>query len=223
VFSAVIFDLDGTLLDTQPDFSLVLNDLLNKHRLPPVNPGQLLQTISSGARAMLKLGFNLDDEDESLPELLAAFLDNYEAQLPHTRASLYEDTDLLIAGLLELNVPWGIMTNKTRRFSAPLVGQFESFATCSSLVCPDDVSVGKPDPAGILAVCKALDVAPETAVYIGDHPRDIEAARNAGMPGIAVRWGYLPAQSTPEQWGACFIANSPRHLLQYLQEQFLHR
>jgi len=217
--NAVIFDLDGTLLDTQPDFSVVLNALLAKHQRPPVDSARLQQTISSGARAMLKLGFDLDDKAPELPALLTTFLDDYETLLSSTRASLYDDTDLLISGLLEHNLPWAIMTNKVRRFSAPLISRFETFATCACLICPDDVNAGKPDPAGILKACEIIGIAPANAVYVGDHPRDMEAARNAGMPGIAVRWGYLPGDPPPELWGASFIADTPLHLLAYLQER----
>jgi phosphoglycolate phosphatase len=103
-----------------------------------------------------------------------------------------------------------------------LLQHFESFATCGSLVCPDDVNAGKPDPAGILRVCRELQVPPERSVYIGDHPRDIEAAINAGMPGIAVRWGYLPADSRIEQWGATHIADTAHELAAYLRKPDHH-
>jgi phosphoglycolate phosphatase len=89
-------------------------------------------------------------------------------------------------------------------------------------VCPDDVNAGKPDPAGILRVCQELQVAPADALYVGDHPRDIEAARNAGMPGIAVRWGYLPKDSQIEQWGADHIADSARELAAYIRKLQRH-
>lgn len=217
--SAIIFDLDGTLLDTAPDFTLLLNQLLHKHSLPALDEAAVRSTVSSGARALVKLGFQLQDDDPLLQALLEEFLALYAQQIPRTRASLFEDIDMLIASLHAAALPWGIMTNKARRFSEPLLQQFESFATCGSLVCPDDVNAGKPDPAGILRVCNELSVPPADAIYIGDHPRDIEAAHNAGMPGIAVRWGYLPGDSRIEDWGAAHIADSARELAAYIRKQ----
>jgi len=217
--SAIIFDLDGTLLDTEPDFTLLLNQMLQRHDLPVLDQAAVRRTVSSGAGALVKLGFKLQDKDPLLKLLLEEFLSLYSEQIPRTQASLFEDIDMLIASLHAAGIPWGIMTNKARRFSEPLLQQFESFATCGSLVCPDDVNAGKPDPAGILRVCRELQVAADAAIYVGDHPRDIEAARNAGMPGIAVRWGYLPGDSHIEDWGADHIADSARDLAAYIRKQ----
>lgn len=213
---AVIFDLDGTLLDTAPDFTLLLNRLLQQHERAEVSSTSIRSTVSAGARALVKLGFGLRDDDPMLPVLLNEFLELYAALIPQTQASLFDDIDMLITSLHGAGVPWGIMTNKARRFSAPLLTRFESFSTCSVLVCPDDVNAAKPDPKGILHACAQLGLPPEQAVYIGDHPRDIEAAVNAGMPGIAVRWGYLPEASKIEEWGAAYIAETPRQLTDYL-------
>lgn len=217
--AAAIFDLDGTLLDTEPDFSLLLNSLLEKHKRLPVERDLVRRTVSSGARALVKLGFQLGDTDEQLPLLLEEFLNLYSELIPQTRADLFEDIAPMIAAVNAAGIPWGIMTNKPRRFSEPLLRHFAAFDTCLALRCPDDVCGGKPHPAGILSVCEALRVDPEQAVYIGDHPRDIEAASNAGMPGIAVRWGYLPEGSNIETWGARFIADTPRSLSDYLKHE----
>jgi 2-phosphoglycolate phosphatase len=217
--SAIIFDLDGTLLDTAPDFTLLLEHMLQEHGRPAVEANALHATVSSGARAMVKLGFGLQDEDPALPALLEEFLQRYAAQIPQTRARLFADIDRLLAALQDSKLPWGIMTNKARRFSEPLLQHFAAFDSCGSLVCPDDVNAGKPDPAGILRVCSELQAAPEQALYIGDHPRDIEAAQRAGMPGIAVRWGYLPADPQIEHWGADWIADHPQALADYIRNQ----
>lgn len=214
--SAVIFDLDGTLLDTEPDFTLLLNQLLERHSRPQLTVEAVRRTVSSGARALVQLGFGLEDGDIRLQELLDEFLDMYAARIPLTRARLFDDIDVLLAGLHDAGIPWGIMTNKARRFSEPLLTHFESFATCGVLVCPDDVLASKPDPRGILKACRDLQVDASQALYVGDHPRDIEAAINAGMPGIAVSWGYLPADRRIEDWGAAYIADTPALLADYL-------
>jgi 2-phosphoglycolate phosphatase len=220
--AAVIFDLDGTLLDTEPDFSLLLNRQLEQHGRPPVSRTAVRHTVSSGARALIKLGFDLGDDDPKLQALLEEFLASYAEQITQTQACLFDDIDQLIASLHGSGTAWGIMTNKARRFSAPLIERFDTFASCGSLVCPDDVNAGKPDPAGILRACAELQVPPQQAIYVGDHPRDIEAARNAGMPGIAVRWGYLPQDSRIENWGADYIADTADALDAYIRTMNRH-
>ncbi|MES2624343.1 MAG: HAD-IA family hydrolase [Pseudomonadota bacterium] len=213
---AVLFDLDGTLLDTEPDFTFILNELLRYHGRPVVSAEHLRKLVSAGATTMVRHGFEMQESDPLLPALLTQFLDMYADLIPSTQAGLYSDVDLLLASLNDQGIPWGIMTNKSRRFSVPLLARFESFATCATLVCPDDVGKGKPDPAGLLLACEQLAVEPANAIYVGDHPRDIEAANNAGMPGVAVSWGYLPENNPIEQWKAFATIHSPLELLQIL-------
>jgi 2-phosphoglycolate phosphatase len=213
MLQAVIFDLDGTLLDTEPDFTRVLNRQLEQHGWPAVDPDTVRRYVSAGAVSIVRQGFGLDEGDDRIQPLLQEFLDMYSQQIPDTCASLFDDMDLLIASLVDNCIAWGVMTNKHRRFSEPLLAKFENFATSGSLVCPDDVGVGKPDPAGILLACEQLGVSPAHAVYVGDHPRDIEAARNAGMRSVAVRWGYLPEEPAIDDWGADAVADTPVALL----------
>jgi 2-phosphoglycolate phosphatase len=215
MLQAVIFDLDGTLLDTEPDFTLVLNTQLQRHGRSPLEPAIVRRFVSAGAMAMVRAGFGLDDHDERTPELLQEFLDLYSVQIHQTTAALFDDIDLLIATLVESGIAWGIMTNKHRRFTEPLLQQFENFATSGALVCPDDVGAGKPDPAGILHACRQLGVDPVHTLYIGDHPRDIEAAHNAGMLGVAVRWGYLPETPSISAWSADAVMDTPQQLLDF--------
>ncbi len=216
---AVLFDLDGTLLDTEPDFTFILNALLQQNGMPEVTAERVRKFVSAGATSIVRHGFELPEAHPRLANLLTEFLDLYAEQIPVTRAGLYADVDLLLATLNEAGVPWGIVTNKARRYSVPLLARFESFATCSALVCPDDVGKGKPDPAGILLACTQLGIKPADAIYIGDHPRDIEAANNAGMPGIAASWGYLPEDSPIAEWQAFATVHSPAELLEFLSRE----
>lgn len=216
MLQAVLFDLDGTLLDTEPDFTFILNRMLTRYGQPGLSADLVRKLVSAGALSVVRKGFVLDEDDPRLPGYLSEFLDLYAEQIPATRASLFEDIDVLIADLNERNLSWGIMTNKSRRFSEPLLARFESFASCRTLVCPDDVGKGKPDPAGLLLACAQMGVEPARTLYIGDHPRDIEAALSAGMPGIAVGWGYLPDDIHIDKWGASFIANTPRELIDHI-------
>lgn len=215
MLQAVIFDLDGTLLDTEPDFTLILNQQLARHGKAPVTGSSVRKFVSAGAGAIVQEGFGVAITDPLYQQLLQEFLSLYIQQIPYTRASLFADIDLLIATLVENNIGWGIMTNKHRRFSEPLLARFENFATSGTLVCPDDVGAGKPDPAGIVRACQQLGVEPMNAVYVGDHPRDIEAAKRAGMPGIAVSWGYLPEQPPLAAWDADVIVDNPQQLISW--------
>lgn len=221
MLQAVIFDLDGTLLDTEPDFTAILNKMLAKYAKSPVYGSTVRKFVSDGAAAVVRKGFGITDDDPRLPELLQEFLALYSAQIPQTTASLFDDIDLLIASLTEQGIGWGIMTNKHRRFSEPLLQRFENFTTAGALVCPDDVGAGKPDPKGILRACELLGVPPQTCAYVGDHPRDMEAARKAGMPGIAVSWGYLPENNHISTWGADVVLNTPAELIQWCKQQQL--
>ena len=172
--------------------------------------------VSSGAMSVVRQAFALADEDPRNQELLKDFLERYSLQIPQSRAVFFDDVEYLLATLQAHGVPWGIMTNKARRFSEPLLTRFESFTSCATLVCPDDVGRGKPDPAGLLLACRQMQLPPAEVLYVGDHPRDIEAAKNAGMPAAAIEWGYLPEDPHISAWGAQHIATTPRALLQLL-------
>ncbi|HEY0962640.1 MAG TPA: HAD-IA family hydrolase [Pseudomonadales bacterium] len=212
----VLFDLDGTLLDTEPDFTDIVNAMLTHHGRKPVDGAMVRKFVSSGAMSVVRQAFALTDDDHRNQELLKDFLARYSVQIPQTRAALFDDVEYLLTTLHANAVPWGIMTNKARLFSEPLLTKFACFSTCATLVCPDDVGKGKPDPAGLLLACKQMALAPEDVLYVGDHPRDIEAAKNAGMPAAAIEWGYLPEDPHISAWGAQHIATTPRALLQLL-------
>jgi len=223
VLQAVIFDLDGTLLDTEADFTLILNLQLAAHGKQPVSGASVRKSVSAGAGAIVQHGFGIALSDPAYPGLLQEFLSLYSEQIAITQATLFDDIDLLIATLVENGLGWGIMTNKHRRFSEPLLAKFENFATSGTLVCPDDVGVGKPDPAGIVRACQQLGVEPGSAIYVGDHQRDIEAAQRAGMPGVAVSWGYLPEQPTLAEWGAELIVDNPQELISWCMQNLVTR
>ncbi|MGV3592392.1 MAG: HAD family hydrolase [Gammaproteobacteria bacterium] len=212
----VLFDLDGTLLDTEPDFTEIVNAMLTHHGRTPVDGALVRKFVSSGAMSVVRQAFALADEDPRNQELLKDFLERYSLQIPQSRAVFFDDVEYLLATLQAHGVPWGIMTNKARRFSEPLLTRFESFTSCATLVCPDDVGRGKPDPAGLLLACRQMRLSPAEVLYVGDHPRDIEAAKNAGMPAAAIEWGYLPEDPHISAWGAQHIATTPRALLQLL-------
>ena len=214
--SAVLFDLDGTLLDTAPDFIRCLNQLRQHHGLAPLPPEHIRRSVSNGARAMIRVGFGLEPDHPDYLEKHTAFLDLYETGVA-VETRLFEGLDTLLQALEQRHIPWGIVTNKPVRFAAPLVEALGLDQRCSVLVCPDHVSQRKPHPEALILACRQLGAPPAQAVYVGDHERDIEAGRNAGMTTIAVRYGYIEAPETVDLWQADLVVDTVSDLANLLQ------
>ena len=205
----VLFDLDGTLIDTAPDFVAVVKQLLAEHGKPPLSRDSIYHTVSDGARALVKLAFGIDEDHAEFVELTQRLLHLYYQQLQVTDAALYPGLDGLLAKLERQQIPWGIVTNKPEKYTSLLLAKLNLRSRCGTLVCPDHVSQRKPHPEPILLACRQLGVGTERTVYIGDHRRDIEAAKNADVIAIAAAYGYLARDTKIEQWMADFILHSP--------------
>lgn len=214
--AAVLFDLDGTLIDTAPDFIRCLNRLRRHHGLPPLPPEHIRRSVSNGARAMVRLGFGLEPGQPGYEQKHADFLDLYEAEMA-VETTLFDGMERLLASLEARSIPWGIVTNKPVRFAAPLIRALDLSERCATLVCPDHVSQRKPHPEPLLLACRQLGVAAHDSLYVGDHERDIEAGRRAGMHTVAVRYGYIEDPESVPQWQADFIADSVKDLTNLLQ------
>ena len=145
-----------------------------------------------------------------------AFLDLYEAGVA-VETTLFEGMDLLLENLEARGIPWGIVTNKPVRFAEPLVQALGLAQRCATLICPDHVSERKPHPEPLFLACQRIGAAPEQAIYVGDHERDIEAGRNAGMRTIAVRYGYIEQPHAVDLWQADIIADTVSDLAKLLQ------
>ena len=193
--AAVLFDLDGTLIDTAPDFIRCLNQLRQQHGMPALPAEQIRRSVSNGARAMIRVGFGLEPEHEGYPEKHTAFLDLYELGVA-VETTLFPGMDVLLSSLESRGIPWGIVTNKPARFAVPLIEALDLAQRCAALICPDHVAERKPHPESLLLACRQIQVEPIKSVYVGDHERDIEAGRNAGMHTIAVRYGYIEQPET---------------------------
>lgn len=213
---AVLFDLDGTLIDTAADFRAVLHHLCADQGVAPPDDASILATVSSGARALVELAFRLTPGARGFDTLHQALLNQYMAQLQETRSALFADMDGLLADLEHSGIPWGVVTNKPERFCIPLLHKLALDYRCSVLVCPDHVSQTKPHPEPLLLACDRLACAPRHCVYIGDHPRDIEAGNAADMHTIAAAYGYLPPHPPVSDWGANHISPTVADIQQYL-------
>lgn len=207
----VLFDLDGTLIDTAPDFVKVVTRLCVEHERPAVSSELIYQTVSDGARALVKLGFDISEDHADFPRLHQRLLDIYEDQLQETESVLYPGLEDLLGKLEASGIPWGIVTNKPERYARLLLDKLLLSARCGALVCPDHVTDRKPHPEPILLACSQLQRGTERTVYLGDHLRDMQAAKNADVIAIAAAYGYLGADVRVEDWYADFILRQPEH------------
>ena len=201
MLTSVLFDLDGTLLDTVDDFMAIILAMREERGLSTVDALRVRDRVSDGSVGMLSSAFDMQPTDVGFDALREEFLQRYDLALAvHTRP--FEGIPELLDWLDEQGLPWGVVTNKLSRFSIPLLAAMGLADRCHALVCPDQVSHGKPHPEPLLKACVQMGVEPGNSVYIGDHLRDILAGRAAGMPTIAALYGYIPPGEDPAGWQA---------------------
>ncbi|WP_346836746.1 HAD-IA family hydrolase [Microbulbifer sp. SAOS-129_SWC] len=217
---AVLFDLDGTLFDTAPDFIVVLNRLREQEQLPPLADEAVRAVVSNGARAMVALGFGTDEGHPAFEGLRQRFLDLYLAHLAD-KTVLFPGIRTLLDELAARNIAWGIVTNKPSTYTEPLMRAFDHLPAPGAVVCPDHVTNRKPDPEPVLLACQQIGCRPEEAIYVGDHERDIRAGRNAGMPTVACRYGYIDQGDDPANWGADHLVESAEDIWPLLRAHYL--
>jgi 2-phosphoglycolate phosphatase len=208
---AVLFDLDGTLVDTAPDLCAAANAMRARAGLAPMALEELRPAVSRGSRAMLALA--LPQFDAAAREAwVAPFLESYGAAVAvHSR--LFEGMHEVLAAIERDGASWGIVTNKPSGLARAVVRELGLEARCGVLVGGDTLPVRKPDPQPLWLACDTLGVAAAAALYVGDDARDVEAARAAGMRCVAAAWGYRDAQERIEDWGADAVLSHPRELL----------
>ncbi len=215
MIQAVLFDLDGTLADTAADLAGALNRLRAEFRLDPLALEITRPHTSAGARGLLKVGFDLDPTDARYAPMRERFLDLYEEALcVHTR--LFDGMPELLGELDRRAVAWGIVTNKPRRFTEPLVRQLDLHLRAACVVSGDTTERAKPAPDPLLHAAHAIRLAPASCLYVGDDLRDVQGARAAGMGVIAAGWGYLGAEGDPHSWGADAVLGHPTEVLEFI-------
>ncbi|GIX30646.1 MAG: phosphoglycolate phosphatase [Porticoccaceae bacterium] len=208
---AVLFDLDGTLLDTAPDFADAVNRVRAERGLDPLPLEQVRPAVTHGARGLVERLFGVHPEAPDFEPLRRALLAHYEARLAvHTR--LFSGLEEVLGELARRALPWGVVTNKPERFTRPLLDRLDFPARPAAVVCPDHVAHPKPHAEPVELACRQLGVPPGEALVVGDHLRDIEAGRAAGCPTACAAWGYLAADDAPEQWGAEYLLARPADL-----------
>lgn len=216
---AVLFDLDGTLLDTAPDFHWVINQLLAEHSLPAQPYSELRKHVSNGANAMLKAAFKLNDDDCKLPSLNQQMLNLYDQHLA-IDSQFFPGIESLLKTLENEHIPWGVVTNKPERFTAPILSALQLNIRSASTICPDHVNKTKPDPEALLLACRQIQVTPQNCIYIGDHIRDIDAGNRADMFTIGALYGYINESENSESWHANAYVEHADQILSVIDVHF---
>jgi N-acetyl-D-muramate 6-phosphate phosphatase len=212
---AVLFDLDGTLIDSAPDLAGAANELRAEYGLPALPYEVFRPMVGSGARGMLGIAFDLGPQHERFPKLRDDFLRLYELRMTH-ETRIFEAVVPVLAALESRQCRWGIVTNKAARFTDPLVRSLGLHPRAAAVVAGDTTPHSKPHPAPLLEAARRVGLAPSKCMYVGDDIRDVQAGRAAGMTTVVAGWGYLGSGEPIESWGAQYILRTPAELLNLL-------
>ena len=214
---AVLFDLDGTLIDSAPDLAGAVDKMRVQRGLPSLDYANYRPMCGAGARGMLQVGFGMGPDHANYEAMREEFFANYQAgMLDNTHA--FEGIPVLLAALRARGLQWGVVTNKSERFALPLTAAMPLFASASAIVGGDTTPFSKPHPEPLLEAARRLGVAPELCLYVGDDERDIVAGKAAGMGTVAATYGYLGSASDVAAWKADAQINSPAELLHLLSQ-----
>lgn len=213
---AVLFDLDGTLIDSAPDLGAAADRMRLARGLPSL-PVELYRPMAgAGARGMLGVAFDIKPDHPDFEALREEFFLNYENCMTE-RTYAFEGVPELISQLLARRLTWGVVTNKSMRFAGPLTHRMSLFATAATVIGGDSTPYAKPHPAPLLEAARRLNLEPGRCIYVGDDERDVVAGRAAGMGTVAATYGYLGGNADALQWGAHAHIKSPLELLALLQ------
>ena len=212
---AVLFDMDGTLLDSAPDFIAICQGMLAERGLPAIPDKRIRDEISGGAKAMVAATFMLDPQAPGFEELRLEFLERYLKGCA-VHSALFDGMAELLADIENANLIWGVVTNKPLRFAEPIMHQLGLAERSALLICPDHVKNSKPDPEPLILACKMLDLDPASVLFVGDDLRDIESGRDAGTRTAAVTYGYIHPDDNPRHWGADVVVDHPLELRKVL-------
>ena len=217
-YKGIFFDLDGTLADTAPDLVAAANQLLITRNLPPKQYEVLRPCASAGARGLIGGAFGIGTDHPDFIPLRDVFFANSEQALL-VNSVLFEGVDYLLDQLDSANLPWGIVTNKSERFTHPLTELMGLRQRAVSTISGDTTPHSKPHPEPILHAARVANIDPSKSVYVGDDIRDIVAGKAAGMKTIAAAYGYCGCEEPPEAWGADYLVRHPKELLEIIFPQ----
>ncbi len=211
----ILFDLDGTLLDTAPDLAAALNTVLEENQLPPLPFESIRPVVSHGGIALIKLGFKLQQDDPRFDALRQRLLTVYRENISR-RTTLFPGMEALLQAIEQRGLNWGVVTNKPGWLTDPLMKDLQLYDRAVCVISGDTLQQRKPHPAPLLHACQLANSLPEQCLYVGDAQRDIEAGINAGMYTMVALFGYFTEQDQPHDWGASHLIEEPRELLAWL-------
>ena len=211
----ILFDLDGTLLDTAADLTAALNQVLISQQAKPLSVNHVRPAISSGVAGLLELGMGIDTQDPTFSSLRKQFLDYYTQHIcVHTH--LFPGVNTLTNYLQDEKWPWGIVTNKSAILTKQLIKKFPLLNKAKCIIAGDTLKYCKPHPQPLLHACKCIACLPEHCVYVGDAKRDVEAANAAGMYSLIALYGYINSKDAVNKWDATAKISSPLEIIEYL-------
>lgn len=218
--NTVLFDLDGTLIDTAPDMVDALNRMLGRHGKPGLPFGHVRNSVSRGSLALVKLGFGESLSETELKNLQHEYLEVYADALC-VASRPFDGMPALLDELEAAKVSWGVVTNKPGWLTEPLLKQLNLHERAGCIVSGDTLPVRKPDPAPLLHAAKLVRRQPQQCVYVGDDRRDVDAGRAAGMRTVVARYGYIEDREDPRRWGADDMIDDIAQLRRWLKQHIL--
>jgi N-acetyl-D-muramate 6-phosphate phosphatase len=215
LINTILFDLDGTLVDTAPDLGCALNIQLERHGKKPLSDSTIRPFASHGSKGLLGLGFGITPKDTDFLAKREEYLNIYDEVFTRS-PKLLDGVAELLQAIENKDLKWGIVTNKPRRFTNRLIESMGLHLHPACIVSGDDAPQPKPSPATLLLACSLVGVRPENCIYVGDAERDIQAGKAAGMKTVVALFGYIDKTDTPQEWGADAMIKTPADLLSFL-------
>lgn len=213
--STVLFDLDGTLIDTAPDMAAALDILCQEEQHAALPYDEVRPVVSNGSVALVELAFGQHLEEQTLERLKTRYLQIYQQHLA-IKSRLFDEMDELLTQLEHSHIKWGVVTNKPGWLTEPLMAALDLQQRAACIVSSDSTENRKPHPEPMFYACKLTQSQPEQCVYVGDARRDIEAGKNAGMRTVIAEYGYIDNHENTLDWQADHCIKSPSQLLLYL-------
>jgi len=214
MIEAVLFDLDGTMIDTAPDMGGALNNLLIEENLAPISLDIIRPYVSQGGLVLTKLAFSEHVPECEIEPLRLRFLDHYRA-IVAKNSVLFDSFEQVLGELEAQTIPWGIVTNKPEWLTTPLLQQMALDQRAAVVICGDTLEHRKPHPLPLIVAAETIGIACENCVYVGDDQRDVDAGRAANMKTLIAAYGYIEQGTNLDEWQAEGIIEHPLDLLSH--------
>lgn len=212
----VLFDLDGTLVDSAPDLCASLNRIRRSENLAPLPYNVLREYAGSGARGLLKIGFDITDQDPHFPELKERFLSDYQNHCAE-KVCCFDGIEQTLEEIEQAGWQWGVVTNKFSNFTVPIMKKLGLYDRACVIISGDETGKLKPHPDNMLVALNKMRALPQETPYVGDDIRDSKVAQTLGMPFAAATWGYLRQDFPIDEWHTHLVAHHPQELIGWLK------